>query len=282
MTGSTFSDFLIAARDRLGRAGRFLWGGAWAGLAALALLGAVWQAGFEAYGAFILPAPLDVLRKGVRLIADPATWAIAQATGIRALEGFALSVCIGMGGVGIAAGYSHAVLRLVRPLLTIMLGVPPVAWIVLTMIWFGAGDGTVIVTVIVAATPILVAGTAEGILTRDRGLDAMALAYGAGPFRRFATLGLRHMSAHLFPAVVLGLATGGFKVAVMAELLANSGGIGGALADARALFDIEEALAWVAISVSLLIAVEYGAVQPVRGELERWKQAAQPWGGIKR
>lgn len=278
MTGSIFSELTNAFGDRLGRAGRFLWGG-WAGLAALALLGAVWQAGFEAYGAFILPAPLDVIMKGVDLVSAPATWAIAQATGLRAIEGFALSGLVGC-GVGIAAGYSHAMLRLVRPLLTIMLGVPPVAWIVLTMIWFGAGDGTVIVTVIVAATPILIAGTAEGILTRDRGLDAMALAYGAGPLRRFTTLGLRHMSAHLFPAVILALATG-FKVAVMAELLANSGGIGGALADARALFDIEEALAWVVISVSLLIAVEYGVVQPVRGELERWKQAAQPW-GVKR
>lgn len=278
MTGFTFSELSHASGDRLGRTGRFLWGG-WAGLAALALLGAVWQAGFEAYGAFILPAPLDVIVKGFDLITTPATWAIAQATGIRALEGFALSVAIGL-GMGIAAGYSQGILRLVRPLMTIMLGVPPVAWIVLTMIWFGTGDGTVIVTVIVAATPILIAGSAEGILTRDRGLDAMAQAYGAGPLRRFATLGMRHMSAHLFPALVLALATG-FKVAVMAELLANAGGIGGALADARALFDIEEALAWVAISVSLLITVEYGLVQPVRGELERWKQAAQPW-GVKR
>lgn len=267
-----------AAEERLGRAGQFVWG-AWAGLAALALLAAVWQAGHEAYGDFILPAPLGVAGKALSLITDPETWHLAARTAFRACEGFGLSVVVGM-SVGITAGYAPALLRLLRPFLTVMLGVPPVAWIVLTMIWFGAGDGTVIVTVIVAAMPIVLAGAAEGILSRDRGLDAMAMAYGAGPIRRFLTLGLRQASTSLFPALVLALATG-FKVAVMAELLANAGGIGGALADARANFDIEEALAWVVISVSLLIAVEYGMVQPVRSEFERWKHAARPW-GVKR
>jgi NitT/TauT family transport system permease protein len=72
-----------------------------------------------------------------------------------------------------------------------------------------------------------------------------------------------------------------FKVAVMAELLANAGGIGGALADARINLDIAEALAWVAVAVILLIAVEYALVQPVKGEIDRWRRAAQPW-GVKR
>jgi len=72
-----------------------------------------------------------------------------------------------------------------------------------------------------------------------------------------------------------------FKVAVMAELLANAGGIGGALADARVQLDIAQALAWVMVAVMLLIAVEYTLVQPVRGELERWRRALQPW-GVKR
>lgn len=269
---------LHAAGERLGRAGQFVWG-AWAGLAALSVLAAVWQAGHEAYGDFILPAPLGVVGTAMALIVDPATWQLAALTARRACQGFALSVAVGL-SVGVVAGYAPALLRLLRPFLTVMLGVPPVAWIVLTMIWFGAGDGTVIVTVIVAAMPIVLAGAAEGILSRDRGLDAMAIAYGAGPLRRFLTLGLRQASSSLFPALVLALATG-FKVAVMAELLANAGGIGGALADARANFDIEEALAWVAISISLLIAVEYGMVQPVRAEFERWKHAARPW-GVKR
>lgn len=267
-----------AALTRLGRTGSFLWS-AWSGLAALALLAALWQAGHEAYGDFILPAPLDTLRAGFAILSDPDAWQVALLTGRRAVEGFAASALAGA-ALGLAAGYSPATLRVARPLVTVLLGVPPIAWIVLAMIWFGSTNGTVIVTILVAAAPLVFVGVAEGVMTRDRGLDDMARAFGAGPLKRLATLGLRHVAAHLFPAlaVALGMA---FKVAVMAELLANVGGIGGELARSRANLDVAGALAWVAISVAALIAVEYGIVHPVRAEFERWRAAARPW-GVKR
>lgn len=264
--------------DRLGALLRALWSG-WSGLAALCLLAAVWQAGHEAYGAFILTAPLDTARAMGALAQDPEAWRIGLLTLQRAVTGFALAAGLG-GAAGIVAGYCPAVLRLCQPLLTILLGVPPIAWIVLAMIWFGGTDATVRVVIVVSALPIVFAGAAEGIGARDRGLDAMAQVFGAGPLRRFLDSGLPQAAGALFPAFSLSLGMA-FKVAVMAELLANAGGIGGALADARVQLDIAQALAWVAVAVALLLAVEYSLVQPVRSEVERWRRAAQPW-GVKR
>jgi NitT/TauT family transport system permease protein len=267
-----------AVLSRLGRMGSFLWAG-WSGLAGLALLAALWQAGHEAYGAFILPSPLETLAAGAAILSDGRAWGVAMLTCIRAVEGFAVSALAGAVS-GLAAGYFPATMRLARPLVTVLLGVPPIAWIVLAMIWFGSTDGTVVVTVVVAAAPLVFVGVAEGVMTRDRGLDDMARAFGAGPVQRLITLGLRHVAAHLFPAlaVALGMA---FKVAVMAELLANVGGIGGELARSRANLDVAAALAWVTIAVAALILVEYGVVHPVRSEFERWRTAARPW-GVKR
>jgi NitT/TauT family transport system permease protein len=165
-------------------------------------------------------------------------------------------------------------------LLTVILGVPPIAWIVLAMIWFGASDATVAAAILVAATPVVFVAAAEGVATRDRGLDAMAQVFGAGPLRRFLHVNARHVAAYLFPAFALALGTA-FKVAIMAELLANAGGIGGALANARAMLDVAGALAWVTLAVAALIAVEYGMIRPINAELERWREAAQPW-GVKR
>lgn len=264
--------------DRLGRAVQFVWSG-WAGLAALCLLAAVWQAGHEAYGPFILTSPLETLGQISALLSDPQAWAIALLTLQRALTGFLLVAAIGM-TLGIAAGYSPASLRLAQPLITVLLGVPPIAWIVLAMIWFGGSDATVRTVIIAAALPVVFLGAAQGIVTLDRGLDRMAEAFGAGPLRRFVTIGLRQTTTTLFPALTLALGTA-FKVAVMAELLANAGGIGGALSDARINLDIAQALAWVVVAVGLLIAVEYIFIQPVKGEIERWRRAAQPW-GVKR
>lgn len=270
--------FAARLADRAGRVLQFLWSG-WAGLAGLCLLAALWQAGHEAYGPFILSSPLATLSEIGALAADPDAWAIALLTLQRAVTGFAL---VSLAGVvlGVTAGYSPATMRISIPLITVLLGVPPIAWIVLAMIWFGGSDATVRTVIVVAALPVVFLGAARGIATRDRGLDRMAEAFGAGPVTRFLTVGLRQTTTTLFPALALALGTA-FKVAVMAELLANAGGIGGALADARINIDIAQALAWVVIAVALLLIVEYTLVQPVKGEIERWRHAAQPW-GVKR
>lgn len=264
--------------DRSLAALRFLWG-AWAGLAALALLAALWQAGHEAYGDFILPAPLATLSAAGAILAESRNWATALDTIRRALQGFVIAAATGT-VLGLIAGYSAATLRLARPLLTVILGVPPIAWIVLAMIWFGSTDGTVLVTIVIAATPLMFVGAAEGVASRDRGLDDMARAFGASAWQRVMTVGMRHVAAHVFPALTISLGSA-FKVAVMAELLANTGGIGGALARARSNLDVATALAWVMIAVGALIAVEYGVVHPVRSIFERWREAARPW-GVKR
>ncbi|MBT0782148.1 MULTISPECIES: ABC transporter permease [Paracoccus] len=269
---------LSACLDRLARLGRFLWS-AWAGLAGLALIGALWQAGHEAYGDFILTAPLDTLAAAARLMHEGRAQELLALTTARALAGFGLCALIGT-LFGVAAGYSPATLRLSRPILTLLLGVPPIAWIVLAMIWFGPSDLTVAVTILISATPVVFVGAVEGVVTRDRGLDDMAQVFGAGPLRRFLFVSARQISAQLFPALILALGSA-FKVAIMAELLANAGGIGGALARARAMLDIAEALAWVSLAVAALIAVEYVLIRPVRAELERWREAAAPW-GVKR
>ena len=264
--------------DRTGRILHFLWSG-WAGLSALCLLAAVWQAGHEAYGSFILTSPLQTLQAIGALAADRESWGIALLTLQRAVSGFALVTITGV-ATGVAAGYSPATLRIATPLVTVLLGVPPIAWIVLAMIWFGGSDATVRTVILVAALPVVFIGAARGIATRDRGLDHMAQAFGAGALRRFLAVGLRQATTTLFPALALALGTS-FKVAVMAELLANAGGVGGALADARINIDISQALAWVVIAVALLLIVEYALVQPLKSEIDLWRRAAQPR-GIKR
>lgn len=264
--------------DRLGRFGRLLWSG-WAGLAGLALVAALWQAGHEVYGDFILSEPAATMKAALFILTEPQSLRLVAETVRRAAEGFLLAVASGI-LAGLAAGYSAATMRLARPILTVLLGVPPIAWIVLAMIWFGSSDGTVTITVVVAATPVIFLGVAEGVMSRDRKLDDMARAFGAGPLLRLWTLGLRHVSGFLFPALTVALGTS-FKVAVMAELLANTGGIGGELALARANLDVTTALAWVLIAVGGLITVEYLLVHPVRAEVERWREASRPW-GVKR
>ena len=171
-------------------------------------------------------------------------------------------------------------MRLMRPVVTVILGVPPIAWIVLALIWFGASGGTAVMTVVVASLPISFAGGLEGVATRDRGLDAMARSFGAGALMRLRTVTAPHMVSYLFPAWTT-TAGSAWKVTVMAELLSNAGGLGGDLASARALFDIPRVTAIVLVTVGFALFSEYALLQPIRDRLEQWREAGRPW-GVKR
>jgi NitT/TauT family transport system permease protein len=267
-----------AILDRLGRLGRFIWSG-WVGLAGISLFLAAWQFGHEAYGDFILPSPIATFAATRQLLQSAETWRLAAATSERAFQGFILTALLG-GAAGLAVGYSFAAMRLARPLLTIILGVPPIAWIVLAMIWFGSGRGTVLTTTLVAAFPLVFANVVEAVATRDRSLEEMARIFGAGPVQRVWTVVMRQVAGHYFPSLAIALGTS-FKVSVMAELLANIDGIGLALAKSRANLDVAQSIAWVVLIVAAIIIVEYGLVHPIKSELERWREAARPW-GVKR
>lgn len=258
--------------------GRYLWSG-WVGAAGLCCLLAVWQAGHEIYGSFVLPSPVQTLSAMGDIARMPSFASAIGETTARALFGFALAAGFGT-LVGAIAGFSFAAMRLLKPVVAVVLGVPPISWIVLALIWFGATGGSAIMTVVVAALPISFAGALEGVATRDRSLDAMARVFGAGPFRRFRTVTLPHLLSYLFPAWTTTVGTA-WKVTVMAELLANAGGIGGEIATARALFDIPQVTAWTALVVVFALATDYGVLQPLREGLERWRSAGLPW-GVKR
>lgn len=264
--------------DRMGRLGRFLWSG-WVGVAGLAVFAALWQQGHEAYGSFILPSPLATLHATGELLRSDETWRLAEVTASRAIEGFLLTAVLG-GVLGLAVGSSAAAMRLARPLLTIVMGVPPIAWIVLAMIWFGSTAGTILTTTVVGAFPLVFATVAEAVATRDRALEEMAKAFGANPLQRLSTIVVRDVAGQYFPALAVALGST-FKIAVMAELLANIDGIGVALARSRSNLDVAESIAWVVIIVASIFIVEYGVVHPIRAELERWREAARPW-GVKR
>ena len=258
--------------------GRYIWAG-WAGLAGLFCIAAIWQLGHELYGSFILPSPLETLATAWKLVSAPQFPTIAATTAERALTGFVLAAAVGT-MAGVVAGYSFAAMRLLKPIVTVTLGVPPIAWIVLALIWFGSGNGSAVMTVVLASMPVSFAGALEGVATRDRQLDAMARAFGASPLRRFGTVTLPHLLSYLFPAWTTTIGSA-WKVTVMAELLSNTGGGGGELATARALFDIPAVTAWILITVGFALISDYGILHPLREAVERWRSAGLPW-GVKR
>lgn len=253
----------------------YLWSG-WGALASLFLLLAVWEAGSALYGALILPDPLSVFATLGQSLASGAAWPELLVTARRALLGLALAIAAGS-LLGMLAGVSLTASMMARPLVTVLLGTPPIAWLVLAMLWFGASDGTPVFTVFIACFPVIFVGALQGTRTLDGQLKDMATVFRLPAHMKFFDLYLPHVISYLFPAWITALGTS-WKVVVMAELLSSADGVGAALAVSRAQLDTAATLAWIAAVVLALLAVEYLFLEPIKRELERWRREEQQAG----
>lgn len=254
----------------------YLWSG-WGALASLFLLLAVWEAGSALYGALILPDPLSVFATLSQSLASGAAWPELLVTARRALLGLALAIAAGS-LLGMLAGVSLTASMMARPLVTVLLGTPPIAWLVLAMLWFGASDGTPVFTVFIACFPVIFVGALQGTRTLDGQLKDMATVFRLPAHMKFFDLYLPHVISYLFPAWITALGTS-WKVVVMAELLSSADGVGAALAVSRAQLDTAATLAWIAAVVLALLAVEYLFLEPIKRELERWRREEPQAGG---
>lgn len=256
-------------RAWLGGIPAYLWSG-WGAVASLFLLFAAWEGVSAVYGALILPDPATVFATLAGLIESGAAWPELAVTARRALTGLALAIAAGS-VLGMLAGVSLTASMMARPLVTVLLGTPPIAWLVLAMLWFGASDGTPVFTVFVAGFPVIFVGALQGTRTLDSHLKDMATVFRLPARMKLFDLYLPHVASYLFPAWITALGTA-WKVVVMAELLSSADGVGAALAVSRSHLDTAATLAWISAVVGSLLAVEYLLLEPIKRELERWRQ----------
>lgn len=256
-------------RAWLGGIPAYLWSG-WGAVASLFLLIAAWEGASAVYGALILPDPATVFATLAGLIESGAAWPELAVTARRALTGLALAIAAGS-VLGMLAGVSLTASMMARPLVTVLLGTPPIAWLVLAMLWFGASDGTPVFTVFVACFPVIFVGALQGTRTLDSHLKDMATVFRLPARMKLFDLYLPHVASYLFPAWITALGTA-WKVVVMAELLSSADGVGAALAVSRSHLDTAATLAWISAVVGSLLAVEYLLLEPIKRELERWRQ----------
>ena len=246
----------------------YLWSG-WGAIASIFLFLAFWDLGNQIYGNLILPSPKETFSTLFEMLKDENMINEILITTKRAVIGFSISLVFGT-LLGLLSGLFVTASMMSRPIVTILMGMPPIAWIVLAMIWFGMGDMTVIFTVIVASFPIIFIGALQGTRTLEGDLKEMADSFHLSFKMKLFDLYFPHIFSYIFPAWIgaLGMA---WKIVVMAELLSANDGIGSALAIARSQLDTPTALALVVIMIGTLLLIEYIILEPIKREVESWR-----------
>ncbi|MDR0579272.1 MAG: ABC transporter permease subunit [Campylobacteraceae bacterium] len=246
----------------------FLWSG-WGSISSVCLFFALWDFGNKYYGDMVLPSPLLTFVTLKELFLDGGFKEDLYLTVFRALKGFGVSLVIGS-ILGLLAGFFKTASIFSRPIVTILVGVPPIAWIVMAMIWFGFGNGTIAFTVIIASFPIVFAGAMQGSRTIEGKYKEVCDVFKLKWHQKITNLYIPHLISYFFPSYIsaLGIA---WKVVVMAELLGASDGIGVRLGIARSYLDTPTALALVCSMVIVLLFIEYVILEPVKKEVEQWR-----------
>jgi len=246
----------------------FLWSG-WGSIASIFLFLAVWEMGFQTYGELILPSPKTVFEVMGTLLRDASFHTDVYLTVKRGLIGFSVSLLLGS-VLGLTAGYFVTASVMSRPIVTVLVGIPPIAWIVLAMIWFGLGDMTVMFTVVIASFPIVFTGALQGSRTIEGELKEMMESFHIGFLQKVRDLYFPHLFSYLFPSWISALGMS-WKIVIMAELLSSSDGIGASLAVARSHLDTPLALALVSAIIGVLFFIEYVVLEPMKREIESWR-----------
>lgn len=201
---------------------------------------AVWQILFEVgvLRALLLPPPGKIAATFIALLLNGDLLRHLGISLVRVLEGFTLATAAGL-TFGIAIGLSRALDHATDLIIQLIKPIPPIAWIPLTILWFGIGEESKVFIIFLGAFfPILV-NTIDGIRQTDNKYVELA--------RVLETTRLRFIMRIVLPGALPQIMTGlrvGMMVAwmcvVAAELIAASSGIGFLIMDARQMMQTDQ------------------------------------------
>ena len=238
------------------RIGDYCWG-IFPALASLFAITALWQFGHDRLGTMLIPAPLTVLARAGDILMTAARGDVLL-TLARGGIGIALALACGI-SAGFIAGLSRTLALLLRPINTVLLGTPPIIWVVLAIFC----STSVVFTVWITVLPLVCAAAQMSIVSIPASLAEMLETYCVPWPRRLRALYLPHILRQLLPALIVAVGSG-LKITVMAELLGSNNGMGSAIASARAMLDTVDVMAYIILIVAIIMAIEYGVLEPLR------------------
>src|SRR4051812_26928121 len=190
----------------------------------------------------------------------------------RVIVGFIIGAGIAL-PLGLFMGRKPLIYDLFNPLLQILRPIPPIAYIPLSILWFGLGNPPAFFLISLGAFfPVLV-NTIAGVRNVDAIYVRVAQNLGAPP----ATLFRRVLLPGAMPSILAGMRIGigvAFICVIVAEMIAVNNGLGYRILEAREYFWSDKIIAGM-ISIGLLgLAIDTGMAR-LNDRLLRWRHGLE-------
>jgi NitT/TauT family transport system permease protein len=228
------------------------------------------------YGAVILshtkvfPGPLEVQRGLMELFRKGLLWSYIRDSLFRVGAGYSLAILCGI-PTGLVLGWYPSSATAVNPLIQILRPISPLAWIPLSIVWFGIGNQAAIFLIFLASFFPVVVATVNGVRNVPPMFRNAGQNFGLSP----AELLRRVVFPAALPQVLVGLriALGiAWLVVVAAEMIAVDSGLGYLIIDSR---NAGKRYDLVVAGMLLIGLIGLGLDIGIR-RMERWKSVR--WG----
>jgi len=222
-------------------------------IAALAML-ALWWVLSLVYPPLVVP-PIPAVGKMLARILS-ASDLVQEAA--KTLGRLAVGLFFGL-TAGCLVGYVCGVCRMCRelckPILGILQVMPPVALLVLAIIWFGFNGKPAVLIVALAIFPIIAITVQDAVIHVDRKLLEMGTVFKYTKKQRFFLITWPSVKPQFYSGLRIALGTAS-KTVVMGEVLTTSSGIGGEIMNARLNIEPEAIIAWTIVSVCMYYVLD--------------------------
>jgi NitT/TauT family transport system permease protein len=197
------------------------------------LLLLLWEASARAQwvSPIVMPAPSAVAEAWWRWAVSGELLHDAAASLYRVLLGFAVGAGLAL-PLGLLMGALPRVHDLLNPLMQILRPIPPIAYIPLSILWFGLGNPPAIFLIALGAFFPVLMNTIAGVRQVDGIYLRAALNLGATPWPLFTRVILPAATPYILSGVRIGIGTA-FIVVIVSEMIAVNNGLGFRILEAR-------------------------------------------------
>lgn len=176
----------------------------------------------------VMAGPIEVLHAFLVALVEPIgthtieghiLWSLS-----RVLIGFAIGSILGI-ILGIAMGWFKVVSAIFRPIFEILRPIPPIAWIPLSILWFGLGESSKYFLIMYSAFCAVTMNAYSGVKSVDTELIDAAKMLGANNKQVFTTIVLPASVPQIFAGLQIAIGTS-WATVVAAEMVRSSEGVG--------------------------------------------------------
>lgn len=213
----------------------------------------IWFLASRLTGGYVIPEPWTTAIDTARLLGNSEAWRTIAATIGRVGLGFAAAFMFGL-IVGVAS-VKPSVEYMLRPLILLMQGIPPILWSIPLILIMGYSGLTPVVVIAAICFPLVATTLAEGMRSVPVELREMLNVFAPGLRPRLQELILPHLRPFIAAAVRLGLGLG-IKASVVAEYFAANNGIGFEVHTAYQGFLVRTLFSWALVLVLLILLAD--------------------------